>query len=127
VSYIDTKTDTVKKTAWPALINDQATKNRWINIIPSLSSVTQYKTFQAAVGAFKAEYPTPKDFYIEYKNLNTSYDVSKLQTLFTGFSPTPSPAGALSAAPTAAGAAGGGGVLAAGVGGGLTLVFPQSP
>jgi hypothetical protein len=75
VEYIDTKTDTVKKTAWPALINDLATKTRWIKIIPSLSSVTQFKTFQAAVGAFKTEYPTPNDFYQEYKNLNPSYDV----------------------------------------------------
>ena len=127
VEFIDTKTDTVKKTAWPALINDLATKTRWIKIIPSLSSVTQFKTFQAAVGAFKAEYPTPNDFYKEYKASNPSYDVSQLQTLFTGFSPTPSPAGALSAAPTAAGAAGGGGVLAAGAGGAKTLVFEASP
>jgi hypothetical protein len=127
--YIDTKTDSIKsaKKKWPALQNDLATKTRWINIIPSLSKFTKYKDFQAAVNLFQASFPSPRDFYKEYKNLNPSYDVSQLKTPFTGFSPTPSPAGALSAAPTAAGAAGGGDVLAAGVGGGLTLVFPQSP
>ena len=125
-AYIDTKTDTVKKPAWPALINDANTKNRWKNIIPSLSSVTNFKTFKAAVALFQADFPTPSDFYTEYKLLNPSYDVSQLKTLPAGFSPTPSPAGALSAAPTAAGAAGGG-VLAAGAGGAKTLVYPETP
>jgi hypothetical protein len=127
--YIDIATDTIKsaKKKWPALQNDLATKTRWINIIPSLSKFTKYKDFQAAVNLFQASFPSPRDFYKEYKNLNPNYDVSQLKTPFAGFSPTPSPATALSAAPTAAGAAGGGGVLAAGAGGAKTLVYPESP
>ena len=126
-TFIDTKTDTVKKPAWPVLQSDLSSKGRWIKIIPSLATASNYANFKAVVALFKAEYPTPNDFYIHYKILNPNYEVSQLKTMLAGFSPTPSPAGALSAAPTAAGAAGGGGVLAAGVGGAKTLVFPQSP
>jgi hypothetical protein len=134
INYIDTTTYNIKKGKrdCPVLINNVDAKKRWIKIIPELATAATYKSIQATVASFKASFPTPRDFYEAYKKAEPTFDVSELFAP----SPTPSPAGVLSAAPTAppagaAGAAGGtgaaGGVLAAGVGGGKTLVYPESP
>jgi hypothetical protein len=134
INYIDVNTDAIKnsKKDWPVLVNNVESRKRWIKIIPDLVSAPTYKSFQSTVGTFKISFPTPKIYYESYKKADPTYDVSQLFAP----SPTPSPAGVLSAAPTAppagaAGAAGGtgaaGGVLAAGVGGGKTLVFEESP
>jgi hypothetical protein len=128
IHFIDTSTDTIKKAKkdWPVLANNLDCKNRWYKIIPDLATAPTFKVIQSTVASFKASFATPRDFYEAYKKADPSYNVA---SLFAP-SPTPSPAGVLSAAPTgAAGAAGGtgaaGGVLAAGVGGGKTLVFPD--
>jgi hypothetical protein len=134
INYIDVNTDTIKKAKkdWPVLVNNVDAKKRWNKIIPELATAPTYKSIQATVASFKASFGTPKDFYEAYKRAEPTYDISQLFAP----SPTPSPAGVLSAAPTAppagaAGAAGGtgaaGGVLAAGVGGGKTLVYPETP
>jgi hypothetical protein len=134
INYIDVNTDTIKKAKkdWPVLVNNVDGRNRWIKIIPELANAPTYKSFTSTVAIFRATFPTPKFYYDSYKKAEPTYDVSQLFAP----SPTPSPAGVLSAAPTAppagaAGAAGGtgaaGGVLAAGVGGGKTLVYPESP
>ena len=96
---------------------------------PATPDFSDAPTFGGLVAIFRATFPTPKFYYEAYKKADPTYDVSQLFAP----SPTPSPAGVLSAAPTAppAGAAGGtgaaGGVSAVGVGGGKTLVYPESP